>query len=149
MSTHTTNRTHHIVPLRTYLAVGGALFLLTGITVSVSLIPLGGWNVVVALGVASIKASLVALIFMHLRYDRKIYSVVFVAALLFVAILIIFTMFDTLRRDDIYGEMKGPIQPNAILYDDRQDDEDSAAVGHGESVSTAADSATADSAGGR
>ncbi len=149
MSARTTDHARHVVPLRIYLAVGGALFLLTGITVWVSLIPLGGWNVVVALGVASIKASLVALIFMHLLYDRKIFLVVFVAAIVFVAIFIIFTMFDTLRRDDIYEEMKGPIRPDAIIYEDRQAGGDSAAVEHGESGPMEADSAEADSTGGR
>jgi cytochrome c oxidase subunit 4 len=86
MDTKATSATHHIVPLRVYLGVAAMLFVLTGVTVGVSFIPLGGWNVVVALIVASIKATFVALIFMHLLYDKKIYLTIFVTAILFLAV---------------------------------------------------------------
>lgn len=108
---------HHVVPLRVYLAVGGALFILTIVTIAVSLVPLGGWNVVVALGVASIKASLVALIFMHLLYDKKIFLIIFVAAIVFLAVFIIFTLFDTLHRDSIDDITAQPIRKDAVIYD--------------------------------
>lgn len=126
----------HIVPLWVYLTVGGGLFILTGITVGVSFIPLGGWNVVVALGIATLKASLVALFFMHLLYDKKIFMVVFLAALVFVGIFIIFTMFDTSRRDDIYQGAGRPIKQNAAMYDQMKIS-DSAAAHGGEKESTA------------
>ncbi len=108
---------HHITPLRTYLAVGVALFIQTGITVAISFIPLGGWNAIVAIGLASIKGVLVALIFMHLLYDKKIYLVVFVAALLFLAVFIALTMFDTLSRGDIHEISEHPIKGKAVIYD--------------------------------
>ena len=108
---------HHIVPLKVYLAIGAALFILTGVTVGVSFIDLGGWNVVVALLVAGVKASLVALVFMHLLYDRKIMLVVFITSILFLSIFIIFTMFDTMTRGQIYEESASPIKEDAIIYD--------------------------------
>lgn len=107
----------HIVPMKVYLGVGAALFVLTAITVAISFIHLGGWNVVVALLIASIKASLVALVFMHLFYDKKSYLIIFLAAIMFLAVFIIFTMFDTMRRGEIDEESAGPIQKNAAMYD--------------------------------
>ena len=72
MSNHATHKGAHIVPLRVYLGIGAALMVMTAVTVGVSFIHLGGWNVVVALTIASIKATLVALVFMHLLYDKKL-----------------------------------------------------------------------------
>jgi cytochrome c oxidase subunit 4 len=132
MTTKSKAHAEHIVPLWIYLTVGGGLFILTGITVGVSFIPLGGWNVVVALGIATLKATLVALFFMHLLYDKKIFLVVFVSAILFVGIFIIFTMFDTMRRGDIYEDAGRPIRPEAAMYDQMKTTGDSTAVMHGE-----------------
>jgi hypothetical protein len=64
-----------------------------------------------------LKASLVALIFMHLYYDDKLYLTIFVMALLMLSIFIVITLFDTLRRDDIYQQTGQPINPNAELYE--------------------------------
>jgi len=107
----------HITPLKIYLVVGAALIFLTAVTVAVSFIRLGGWNVVVALIIASIKALLVAFFFMHLIYDNKLYLIVLSAAVAFLAILIILTMFDTMERDRIYQIKAGPINKNAIIYE--------------------------------
>ncbi len=107
----------HILPLKIYLGVGFALFILTGITVAVSFIDLGGWNVAVALLVASVKASLVALFFMHLLYDNKIYLTILITAIGFLAILIIFTMFDTMERGRLYPEKAKPIKQGALIYE--------------------------------
>jgi cytochrome c oxidase subunit 4 len=139
MTTKSSTHAEHIVPLWVYLTVGGGLFILTGITVAVSFIPLGGWNVVVALGIATLKASLVALFFMHLLYDKKIFMIVFVAAIVFVGIFIIFTMFDTSRRGEIYGGESNPIKPKAAMYDRTQTGGDSTVVSHGETNESAAD----------
>jgi len=64
----------HITPIRTYVMVALMLMILTAITVTVSFIDLGPYNVSVALLIASIKALLVAFFFMHLFYDNKIYQ---------------------------------------------------------------------------
>ena len=107
----------HILPLRTYLTVAAVLFVLTAVTVGVSKIDLGGWNVVVAISIASVKALFVAFFFMHLLYDHKINLFVFIIAVSFVAVFIIFTMFDTLRRADIYESKSAPIKEEARIYD--------------------------------
>jgi len=108
---------HHIVPLKVYLAIGLALYILTVVTVMVSFVRLGGWNVVVALAIAALKASLVALFFMHLLYDRKIMLVIFITAVIFLAIFVVFTMFDTVTRGQINEETSAPIQDKASMYD--------------------------------
>ena len=106
----------HIIPLRAYLLVAAALMVLTAVTVGVSFIHLGGWNAIVAVGIASVKALLVAFIFMHLWYDKKIYLIIFSVSLLFLTVFIALTMFDTLRRGDIESIKDGPIQKDAVIY---------------------------------
>ena len=60
----------HISPIRLYLFIFLALIFLTGLTVGASYINLGGaGNIILGLIIAIVKASLVALFFMHLRYD--------------------------------------------------------------------------------
>ena len=77
------------------LATGVALLILTAITVYAAQVDLGRLNIVVALGIASIKASLVGLFFMHLKYDDRFNSVVLVSALFFAVFLIGFVIFDS------------------------------------------------------
>jgi len=106
----------HILPLSLYINIGLTLLGLTIITVWVSYHDYGEFNLVVAMAIAAIKATLVAMFFMHLKYDNKLYLVIFLSAIFFLAIFMIITMFDTLRRDDIYEIKSGPIQKNAIIY---------------------------------
>lgn len=107
---------NHIVSVKTYLAVGAALFVLTGLTVAVSFVHLGPFNLVAAMGIAALKASLVAFIFMHLYYDNKLYLTIFLMAILMLAFFIVLTLFDTLRRGDLYQEVAGPYsgQPRVV-----------------------------------
>ncbi|UCG60362.1 MAG: cytochrome C oxidase subunit IV family protein [Candidatus Zixiibacteriota bacterium] len=111
------SHSHHILPPRVYLGVGAALLILTAITVAVSFFNFGPYNLLVAMLIAAGKASLVALFFMHLKYDNKLYMTIFVASVVFLAVFIILTMFDTLRRDDIYDIGAGPIRDRAVMYD--------------------------------
>jgi cytochrome c oxidase subunit 4 len=89
----------HVVPLRVLLAVWAALVLLTWITVAVTYVDLGNLNLWIAIAIATIKASLVALYFMHLRYDKPFYGVILVGALLFVMLFIGVAMMDTLEYE--------------------------------------------------
>lgn len=112
----------HIIPVKTYLAVTGALFVLTVVTVGISYIDLGGWNAVVAVAVASVKVTLVATFFMHLKYDNRINLFIFLIGITFVSMFIILTMFDTLRRADIYEIQAEPINDKAIIYQQAETD---------------------------
>ena len=107
----------HVLPLKVYLGVGAALLVLTGLTVSISFVPLGGFNVVVSLLIAGTKSLLVALIFMHLLWDNKLFLTVFVTAILFLTIFISLTMFDTMDRGLVNPETKSPIKKEAVIYD--------------------------------
>lgn len=62
----------HIIPFSVYASVCGALLVLTIITVWVAQIDFGVMNIVVAMIIASIKATLVALFFMHLKYENPV-----------------------------------------------------------------------------
>ena len=68
----------HIVPFRVLTATAIALLILTAITVWAAGFDFGAGNVWVALGIAALKGSLVALFFMHLRWDRPFNAIVFV-----------------------------------------------------------------------
>ena len=91
----------HTKSIKSYLVVGFLLICLTALTVTISFIHLGSWNVVAALLIASIKATLVLLFFMHLYHDSKLYLLIFLLAVVFLTIFITFSMFDTLRRGEI------------------------------------------------
>ena len=115
----------HILPLKTYLIVGGFLLVMTAVTVIVAQIDLGPFNLVVAMLIAMVKAALVALVFMHLWYDSKLYLTVFLVGVVFLSLFIIFSLFDTLRRDDIYSIRSRQVNEKAIIYDSPGDMTDS------------------------
>jgi cytochrome c oxidase subunit 4 len=83
---------------RTYIIVWIALLILTVVTWGVSYINLGMGNVAVALLIASLKAALVALFFMHLRYENRLVWAFALVPLLFLALIIFGTLGDTLYR---------------------------------------------------
>ena len=85
----------HVVPLWLLGAVWTVLIILTVVTVAVTYVDLGRLNLWVALAIATAKASVVALYFMHLRWDRPFNAVVFVSSLLFVAIFVGIALMDT------------------------------------------------------
>ena len=85
----------HVVPVKVLLAVWAVLIVLTWATVSVTKVNLGNMNIVIALAIAVIKSTFVALYFMHLRYDKPFHAIVFVIALLFVFVFITFALLDT------------------------------------------------------
>ena len=78
----------HVVSPRLLLAVYGILLVLTFITVKVTDFEMGDLNIWVALFVALLKASVVALYFMHLRWDSPFNGLVLISALFFVVIFI-------------------------------------------------------------
>jgi cytochrome c oxidase subunit 4 len=88
----------HVDGIKTYLAVFAGLIVLTVITTAVAFVDLGSMSVVAALGIGTCKMLLVALWFMHLRHSPKLTRLVVVGALLWLAILLVFTMADVLTR---------------------------------------------------
>ncbi|MCF7805861.1 MAG: cytochrome C oxidase subunit IV family protein [Candidatus Marinimicrobia bacterium] len=139
----TSDKSHdtHILPLKVYLGVAAALLFLTAVTVAVSYVDFGPFNMVIAMGIAATKATLVALIFMHLFYDDKLYLTIFIMSILMLAIFIVITLFDTLRRGDIYEQVGKPYKQDAQIYQTAP--ADSGAAGHG--VEAAGDTTVSDS----
>jgi len=71
---------------------------LTGLTVFASYIEMGDFNIVVALVIATIKATLVVLFFMHLYYSSKLTKVTVIAAIFFLFLLLALSLTDYLTR---------------------------------------------------
>ena len=92
----------HIVSPKIYLSVFAILMVCTFLTVLAATMDLNayfsGLNVIVALAIASLKASLVLLFFMHLRYSPKRTQLVIVASLFWLAIMLFMTMSDYISR---------------------------------------------------
>lgn len=95
---HGTHSPHHILPLATYFKVFGALICLTVITVAAAQIDFGSFNAIVAFAIATVKAYLVAAIFMHLKYDDKMNRIILAAAVFFLLVLWFFSILDELTR---------------------------------------------------
>jgi cytochrome c oxidase subunit 4 len=89
----------HIVPIKVYISIFLALMVGTGITVWAGLQSFpGALNVIVALTIAVIKATLVILYFMHVRYSSHLIWVVFASALFWLALLFALTLSDYWTR---------------------------------------------------
>ena len=92
--THSDEHLAHVMSPRALVSVFAALVGLTLLTVAAAQISFGAWEVWVSLGIASVKATLVAAYFMHLRYDKSFNGLVFIASLLFVALFLALTLID-------------------------------------------------------
>lgn len=98
---------HHILSDRMAVGIGISLLVLTVITVGMAHVDLGKFNFFFAMMVATVKASLVALFFMNLFYDRKENGVIFGTSFLFLVIFIVLTGTDLFFRGDV--AVKGPL----------------------------------------
>ncbi len=88
----------HQVPIRIYLGVFAALIAGTAITVWAAFQDFGALNTVIALAIAGIKATLVILYFMHVRYTKPLTWVFIGAGILWLGILITLTVSDYVSR---------------------------------------------------
>jgi len=97
--TDTTHDTHgdvgHVTSIRLLVTVWIALMIGTWLTVSATYVDLGALNIWIGLAIATAKAVLVGLYFMHLRWDRPFNAFVFLASFAFLALFIGFAMMDT------------------------------------------------------
>ena len=88
----------HISPTKTYYVIFGSLMVLTTITVIVAFVNLGALNFPVALGIAILKATLVVLFFMHVKYSSQLTNLICGTAFFFLVILFGLTLSDYLSR---------------------------------------------------
>jgi cytochrome c oxidase subunit 4 len=87
-----------MIGLKTYYAVFAALLVLTAVTTGAAFVDLGPFNVAVAMGIAVVKAVLVALFFMHLRHSSRLIIVFVLASLAWLGHLIIGSLSDYITR---------------------------------------------------
>jgi len=88
----------HIVPRKTYFTIFGILLCLTALTTFVAFQDLGPFNIVVALAIALVKASLVVLFFMHVKYSSKLTKLIVGAGIFWFLIMVSFTFTDYFSR---------------------------------------------------
>jgi cytochrome c oxidase subunit IV len=89
----------HIMSSRFYYTIWIALLCLTVITAAVSFVDLGPFNTVVALVIATVKALLVVLFFMHVKYtSEKLTKIVIVSAIFWLFLLLALSMADYTTR---------------------------------------------------
>lgn len=84
---------------KTYTKVLATLVSLTVITVLAASVDFGSGNAVIALVIASIRASLVALFFMHLRHEKPMNAIIFVCGLVFLSVFLLMCVIDIDSRD--------------------------------------------------
>jgi cytochrome c oxidase subunit 4 len=87
------------IRMRTYVAVFLALLFFTGVTVAAAFVHLGAFNDVVALSVATAKALLVLIYFMHLRHSTRLTRIAVGAGFMWLGILIVLSLSDVLTRN--------------------------------------------------
>lgn len=95
VSSHDEHQIAHVMPLPILFGVFATLMALTFLTVAATWVNLGWFNLPIAMAIATVKATLVALYFMHLRYDAPFNGLAFLTALVFVALFILITLLDT------------------------------------------------------
>jgi len=105
----------HISSVRFYVGIFMALVALTILTVKVSYYDFGSANILIAMAIATTKASLVAVFFMHLAHDKKFNALTFVAAFIFLGVFIVFTYDDLGRRGEIDNDYGGTVDPQTGL----------------------------------
>lgn len=92
------DKEHHIIPLQIYYGVLGLLLFLTVVTVAASRVNFGAWNLLIAFGIATIKAGVVAAYFMHLKYDDWKYRTILLSSVGFVILLYVISELDIITR---------------------------------------------------
>lgn len=114
---HDDGRVHaHISSFGFLVGVFATLIFLTFVTVFVSYFDFGSANTLVALVVASIKAGLVSLFFMHLRHDKKFNLVIFLLSFVFLALFLVYTLDDLSTRGRVDADNGVPVLPRTGEY---------------------------------
>ncbi|HBH82481.1 MAG: hypothetical protein A2X05_09125 [Bacteroidetes bacterium GWE2_41_25] len=88
----------HIIPYRTFLYVLAGLIVLTLISVTVTKIHLGTLTVFIALLIAAVKSTFVLRIFMHLKFENRMFTIMVIAVILLIGVVIFITLLDYLYR---------------------------------------------------
>jgi cytochrome c oxidase subunit 4 len=100
--THDSGEEHigHVLPLSLLVKVFVGLVMLTGLTVYTGTMDLHGFDLPVAMLIATCKATLVCLFFMHLKYDKPFLGLIFLLSVLFVGLFLAFVTHDSGQYQD-------------------------------------------------
>ena len=98
LDTEPTHHEEHVVSPKVYGVIFGCLLFFTALTVAASYAELGPFNVVVALAIACIKAVLVILFFMHVKYSSRLTKLTVAAGFFTFFVLITMSMTDYISR---------------------------------------------------
>ena len=98
LDTEPTHHSEHIVSPKVYGVIFGVLLLGTGLTVGASYLELGIFNPIVAIAIACIKAVLVILFFMHVKYSSRLTKLTVAAGFFTFIVLITMTLTDYMSR---------------------------------------------------
>lgn len=101
----------HVSSVAFYIAVFLGLLTLTGLTVGQSYVDLGKANIILVVLIATMKASLVVTFFMHLKWDDKFNSLIFLSTIFFIGIFFAYTLNDTDRRGDLDPDQNVKVLP--------------------------------------
>lgn len=119
----------HISPTRSYFVIGSILLVLTGITVWIAQLNIGEWlgggftvNIIIAILIATTKAYLVLMYFMHMKYeDRLIWGFGIVYPLIIFTILITFLAQDVFLRKEVKPGMNKSNSSQIYISPDQAD----------------------------
>jgi cytochrome c oxidase subunit IV len=101
----------HVISSRLYWSIWLLLIILTGMTAWISTVDLGPFNTVVALVIATIKASIVVLFFMHVKYtSEKMTKTIVISAVFWLLLLLILSLADYSTR----GTEVNPVQQSSL-----------------------------------
>jgi cytochrome c oxidase subunit 4 len=93
----------HTIPVRTYFIIYLALMFLLALTIAVAFVNLGPFSVIVALAIAAVKAILILLYFMHVRFSSALTKLFAFAGFFWLLILFSLTFHDYLTRQWLTG----------------------------------------------
>lgn len=92
---------HHMTPLKTFLKVYATLIALTILTVAAAQVNLGHFNTPIAMLIATAKALIVMLWFMHLKHDTRLNRLTICSAFFFLLLFFGFTATDVFTRKNL------------------------------------------------
>ncbi|MCI0614382.1 cytochrome C oxidase subunit IV family protein [bacterium] len=98
MEQHANEHQHHVVPVSIYIVIFVSLMILTGLTVFASQKDFGPGNTIIAVSIAALKATLVILYFMHVRYNDNIVRIAVFTGFLWLGVMIVLTLSDYIAR---------------------------------------------------
>jgi cytochrome c oxidase subunit IV len=103
-----TEHEHHGPSLGVYFTIFGALMVLTGVTVGVAFADLGPLGAPIAVAIAGVKATMVILYFMHVKYETRLIGLYALSGFVFVGILVIITVTEMEHRRPSAVDPLGP-----------------------------------------